>query len=110
MQDGTYAIRTYLSKTNYEKNTMVLAVKDGQVTGYIKEIAYRPVPFSGPVEGESFSIQLPPFITIVGDLSMKIKGKWEGDTISGSLSLLGLELPFFGERVGEAVFPELKIQ
>lgn len=41
---------------------------------------------------------------------MNIKGKWEGDTIFGSLSLLGLKLHFFGERVGEAVFPELKIQ
>ena len=59
---------------------------------------------------KGISIRLPPFISVVGDLSMKIKGKWEGDAIFGSLSLLGLELPFFGERMGEAVFPELKIQ
>ncbi len=106
MLDGTYAIRTYLSRDDSEENTLVLCTQDGGLSGSVAEIAYRPVPFSGgTADGGAFSVDVPPFITIVGDLSLRISGERRGDDISGTMELLGMKLPFTGTRVGGPAAP-----
>ena len=108
MMDGTYEIRTYLSKTNYETNTLVLYTQDGKLNGYIGEIVYRPVPLTdGKVDGDSFYFDVPPFITIYADLTLKLSAKREGDNLSGYLEVPGIaKFPLTGRRVGDAVIPD----
>lgn len=100
--NGTYAIRLYTAKDDYEKDQLILKQDEKGLRGIITEVLYRPLLLeNGTVDGNSFSFQAGPFITILGDFGIQVTGKVEGDTISGQvMTLMGL-VPFWGKRISE---------
>jgi hypothetical protein len=111
MISGTYQIKSYLGKTNTEINYFVFYEEKGELTGYINEIFYKLAPsFTGHVsEDGSFEVYTGVFASIMRDITVKLKGNFSNDEISGVLDLMGNEYKFKGKKVAEPMsFNELQ--